>query len=118
MVRITGGGISGNKVVQNRGGGKVEPKTHAGNVASVAQQGMSTAFRKEPITQGKGYEPQKMGDTGIAKATYNPATSGPGSLRTTYASGSQSPTPPAREMLAGRQIFEGPESVTSRGRGR
>jgi hypothetical protein len=105
MVKLTGGGINSNKAVQSRSGGKVEPKTHAGNVAGVAQQGISTAFRKEPITQGKGYEPQKMGDTGIAKATYNPATSGPGSLRTTYASGSQSPTPPAREMGPGQDVF-------------
>jgi|SRR5262245_35020673 len=105
MIKLTGDGINSTKTVQSRSGYKVEPKTHAGNVAGVAQQGMATAVKKEPLTQGRGYEPEKMGDTGIAKATYNPATSGPDSLRTTYASSSQSPTPPAREMPPGRDVF-------------
>jgi hypothetical protein len=88
MVKIqSGGGINSNKTVQSRSGGKVEPKTHAGNVAGVAQQGIATFFRKEPLTQGRGYEPAPMPATGV-KGTYNSATSGPGSGRTVYRSGS------------------------------
>jgi hypothetical protein len=111
MVKITGGGISGNKVVQSRSGVKVEPKAKAANPASVAQMGLQHAFKPEPMMQGKGYEPKAMGPTGIANATYNAATQGPGSQRTTYKSGSQSPTPPAREMPAGRDTLSefGPE---------
>jgi len=101
----SGGGIQSNKTVQSRSGVKVEPKAQAANVAGVAQMGLSHAFKPEPMLQGKAYTPQKMGDTGIAKAMYNPATSGPGSLRTTYHSGSQSPTPPANPMPAGRDIL-------------
>src|SRR5262249_3932767 len=105
MVTLTGGGYGSRQHTDKKAGQKVEPVTHRGNVASVAQQGMATAFKKEPLTRGKGYTPGKMGDTGIAKATYNPATSGPGSQRTTYASGSQSPTPAAREMSPSRDYF-------------
>src|SRR5262245_2564835 len=88
MVKLTGGGISGNKVVQNRGGQKVEPVTHRGNVAGVAQTGLSHAFKPEPMTQGRGYEPGPMPATGV-KGTYNAATQGPGSRRTIYGRGSQ-----------------------------
>jgi hypothetical protein len=35
----SGGGITSNKYVTCRSGGKVEPVTHKANVASVAQQG-------------------------------------------------------------------------------
>jgi hypothetical protein len=119
MVKLTGGGISGNKVVRCRSGMKVEPTTHRGNVAGVAQQGMATAFKKEPLTQGKGYDPGKMGNTGIANARKGPAGAGPGGYgRTIYRSGSQSPTPPAHEMPAGRNTLAeyGPDSVTARGK--
>ena len=81
MVKLTGGGISGNKVVQSRKGQKVEPTTHKGNVAGVAQQGAALAFKREPITSGKGYEPGKMGDTGIANARQGHAGPGPGVVR-------------------------------------
>jgi hypothetical protein len=94
MVKLTGGGISGNKVVQSRSGQKVEPKTHRANVAGVAQQGLAVAFKKELLTQGKGYEPKAMGPTG-APGQYNAATSGPGSQRTVYRSGSQCQYGPA-----------------------
>jgi hypothetical protein len=86
----SGGGITSNKYVTSRGGQKVEPKIHRGNVAGVAQQGMATAFRKEPITEGKGYEPKPMGSTGIANARQGHAGPGPGGGgRTIYLSGSQ-----------------------------
>jgi len=120
MVTIkSGGGILSNKTVQSRSGGKVEPKTQAGNVAGVAQQGMATAFKKEPLIQGKGYETGPMPATGIANATKGPAGAAPGGMgRTIYKSGSQSPTPPAREMPAGRNTLAefGPDSVTARGK--
>jgi len=114
----SGGGITSNKYVTSKSGQKVEPKSRAMNVEAVAQQGAQLAFARKPLEQGPGYTPGKMGDTGIAKATYNPATSGPGSLRTTYASGSQSPTPPAHGMPAGRNTLAeyGPDGVTARGK--
>ena len=123
MVTIkSGGGINSNKTVQSRSGGKVEPKAKAANVAGVAQQGMATAFKKEPLTQGKGYEPSPMAPTG-APGKYNAATQGPGSQRTIYRSGTQSqygpnapnavnraPDPPA--TAPGRDILSdyGPEA--------
>jgi hypothetical protein len=121
MVKLTGGGISGNKVVQSRSGGKVEPVAHRANVAGVAQQGVSTQFEKEPLTQGRGYEPKAMPATGVP-GKFNSAAQGPGSGRTVYGSGSQSqygpvapgqvnraPDPPA--TAPGRDILSdyGPE---------
>jgi hypothetical protein len=84
----SGGGISMNKVVQDRKG-KQEPVTHKANVASVAQQGMAVQFEKAPLTQGRGYEPKPMPATGVP-GRYNSAAQGPGSGRTVYGSGSQS----------------------------
>jgi hypothetical protein len=117
----SGGGITSNKYKTSKSGQKVEPVTHKGNPAGVAQQGMALAFKREPITQGKGYEPSKMGPTGV-KGSYNAATQGPGSQRTVYGSGSQgtygkvnpgevnrAPDPPA--TAPGRDILSdyGPE---------
>jgi hypothetical protein len=113
---ISGGGAN-SRVVKHDRKVKTEPVTHRGNVAGVAQQGVSTAFAKEPLTQGKGYEPSKMQSTGIANATKGPAGAGPGGYgRTIFRSGSQSPTPPATGMPAGRNTMAefGPESITSR----
>jgi len=61
----SGGGITSNKYVTSRSSQKVEPVTHRGNVAGVAQTGLSHAFKPEPMFQGKGYEPQKMPATGV-----------------------------------------------------
>ena len=47
-MKLTGGGIKSNKTVQSRGY-KTEPKPKAANIAGVAQQGISTAFAKEPL---------------------------------------------------------------------
>jgi len=90
----SGGGINSNKVVQSRKGQKVEPVTHRGNVPGVAQQGMAVQFEKEPLTSGKGYEPQKMGPTGVP-GKFNSAAQGPGSGRTIHPTGSQSQYGPA-----------------------
>jgi len=120
MVTIrSGGGINSKQTVQSRSGYKVEPKARAANVAGVAQMGLSHAFKPEPMLQGKGYEPKSMGDTGIANAHKGPAGAGPGGMgRTIYRSGSQSPTPPAREMPRGRDTLAefGRDSPTARGR--
>src|SRR2546430_16218351 len=104
MVKLTGGGIQSNKYVTSKAP-KVEPKAKAMSPEAVAQQGAATAFRKPPLVQGAGYTPAKVGPTGIGKATVRPDTPGPGSGRTTYASGSQGSTPPAREMPKGRDTL-------------
>src|SRR6516165_5643786 len=107
MVRtiMSGGGINSNKTVHSRGY-KTEPKAQAGNVAGVAQQGAATAFKKEPLFNGQGYSTRPQDDTGIANATKGPAGAGPGGFgRTIYASGSQSPTPAAREMPPSRDYL-------------
>lgn len=121
MVKLTGGGISSNKTVRSRSGYKVEPKANAGNVAGVAQMGLSHAFKPEPMIQGKGYTPQPTPATGV-KGTYNSSTKGPGSGRTVYGKGSQAeynPSPqPMRTnpMPSGRDTLAefGPDSVTAR----
>ena len=120
MVTIkSGGGISSNKVVQSKSGGKVEPRSTAIDPAGVSQRDVSTPFRKTPVEIGPGYNPGKMAATGIANARQGPPGAGPGGFgRTIYKSGSQSPTPPAREMPAGRDTLAeyGPDSVTARGK--
>jgi|EndMetStandDraft_8_1072994.scaffolds.fasta_scaffold390185_2 hypothetical protein len=101
MVKLTGGGIQGSKVVQSRSGQKVEPVTHKANVGGVAQQGMAVQFKKEPLTQGKGYEPKAMGPTGVP-GRFNAATSGPGSQRTIHPTGSQSEYGPVAQGSVNR----------------
>jgi hypothetical protein len=106
MVKLTGGGIQSNKTVQPRSGMKVEPKSRAMSPEAVGQQGAALAFDRKPLEQGPGYTPGKQGDTGIANARKGPAGAGPGGMgRTIYASGSQSPTPPARPLRAGRDTL-------------
>src|SRR5262249_13719482 len=89
MVKLTGGGIQGNKVTQSRAGYKVEPVAKAASPAGVNQTGVRAQFRKEPIMSGPGYTPKPVPATGIP-GSYNAATQGPASQRTVYASGSQS----------------------------
>src|SRR5262245_2429060 len=105
------------KTVQSRNP-KTEPVTHKANLGGVAQQGSATAFKKEPLTSGRGYEPAPMPATG-SRGTFNSASQGPGSGRTVYGSGSQSPTPTAQEMPAGRDTLAeyGPE-ISGAGRRR
>jgi|SRR5262249_38742368 len=120
MVKVqSGGGISSNKTVQSRSGHKVEPRSTAIDPAGVSQRDVSTAFRKSAVEIGPGYNPGKMAATGIANARQGPPGAGPGGFgRTIYKSGSQSPTPPACEMAAGRNTLAeyGPDSVTARGK--
>ena len=93
-----GGGYRSRPNTNVKAGVKVEPTAHKANVAGVAQQGMATAFKKEPITQGKGYEPKSMPASGVP-GYFNAAKEGPGSGRTIYRSGGQhqygSPAPNA-----------------------
>jgi len=105
----SGGGLNSNKVVQSRTGMKVEPKARAMNVEAVGEQGASLAFARKPLKQGAGYTPAKMGATGIANARQGHAGPGPGGgNRVIYRSGSQSPTPVAKEMPPGRGFDERP----------
>ena len=107
MVKVqSGGGINSNRTVQSRSGYKTEPRSTAIDPAGVSQRDVSTAFRKTPVEVGPGYSPGKMPATGIANARKGPPGAGPGGGgRTIYASGSQSPTPSARQMPAGRDIL-------------
>jgi hypothetical protein len=103
---LTSGGANSTKVVQSRSGGKVEPRSTAIDPAGISQRDVSTAFRKTPVEVGPGYSTKAMPATGIANARKGPPGAGPGGGgRTIYASGSQSPTPPARQMPAGRDIL-------------
>src|SRR4029077_6330372 len=102
-MKMKSGGGYNSQVVKHSQGWKVEPKAKAVNPASAAQLGRSEQFRKPPLEQGKGYEPGKVGATGIANARQGHSGVGPGGgNRTIYRSGSQSPTPPARSMEKGR----------------
>lgn len=104
MVKVvSGGGIGGNKVVQSRAGGKVEPKAKAISPAGVSQFPVSTQFTKEKLEAGRGYTPAKEGSTGIANARQGHSGVGPGGGdRTIFKSGSQCPTPQAPGMPPGR----------------
>src|SRR5215467_8971636 len=101
MAKLTGGGIQSSRVVQSRAGYKVEPDARRANVEGVAQQGMATAFRKEPVIQGKGYEPTAMPATGVP-GYFNSAKVGPGSGRTIMKSGSQSQYGPSAASAVDR----------------
>jgi hypothetical protein len=104
MVKLSGGGITSNKYRTSKAGEKVEPIAKKASPAGAAQLGMGVQFKREPLVQGKGYEPKAMGPTGV-RGTFNSASQGPGSGRTIHASGSQSPTPQAREMPKGRDTL-------------
>ena len=111
-MKLTGGGIQGRNVKQSRSAQKVEPVAHKASPAGAAQLGMSVQFEKEKLQSGKGYEPKAQPSTGIANARQGHSGPGPGGGgRTIYKSGSQSPTPPARELPAGRDTLSeyGPE---------
>src|SRR5262249_47718754 len=102
MVKLTGGGIQSRNVSKVYEP-KAEPKPRAANVEAVAQQGAALAFKRKELFDGPGFRGGPQQPTGIP-GKYNAATSGPGSLRTTYRSGSQSPTPSANPLPAGRSI--------------
>ena len=109
---VTGGGY-GSKPVSKVYKPKVEPKANRANVAGVAQQGMATGFTKKPVIQGKGYEPSKMGPTGVP-GYFNAAKAGPGSGRTIMRSGSQSQYGPTAPSAVNRA--PDPSATGTRGR--
>jgi len=91
----TGGGYN-SSVVNNGYRPKVEPVANRASPAGVAQQGAALAFKREPVIQGRDYEPSKMGPTGVP-GYFNAAKAGPGSGRTIYPKGSVAhygPNPP------------------------
>ena len=102
----SGGGIQSNKTVQSQSAWKVEPKSKAINPASAAQLGRAEQFRKPPLEAGPGYTTKPQGSAGIAGARQGPAALVPGgNSRTIFKSGSQCPTPAAREMPKGRDTL-------------
>ena len=102
---VSGGGLTSNKLVQSKQG-KVEPVSRKASPAGAAQLGAAVQFRKEPLEAGKGYNPAPVPPNGIANAQQGHEGPGPGGGgRTIYKSGSQSPTPEAREMPKGRDTL-------------
>jgi hypothetical protein len=100
-MKKSGGGIGMGITKSGKSDQKVEPRSRAINPASVSTMGISTPFPKPKLEMGKGYEGGKVGPTGIANAKQGHAGAGPGGGgRVIYRSGSQSPTPPAREIPA------------------
>ena len=106
MVKImSGGGYTSNKLVQSKGY-KTEPVSKAMNPEAVAQQGLAAQFKKPPLQHGQGYTPKAVGSTGIANSRQGHSGPGPGGGgRMIYKSGSQCPTPEAREMTPGHDIL-------------
>jgi len=116
---ILSGGGANSRVVKHSAGYKTEPRSTAIDPAGVSQRDVSTAFKKTSVEVGPGYSTKAMPATGIANARQGPTGAGPGGGgRMIYPSGSQSPTPVAREMPAGRDTLAefGPDSVTARGK--
>src|SRR5215831_3998248 len=116
MARLTGGGYGSGKHVEAKKG-KQEPVSHKGSPAGVAQQGAATAFRKEEIRSGQGYQPYGPKDHTMQ---------GPGAGRTIlksglqglYSSSGKKMPMPAEPMPKGRDTLAeyGPDSVTARGK--
>src|SRR6476619_755833 len=79
MVKLTGGGLNSNKVVQSKYG-KAEPVSHKVGPEAAAQLGRSEQFKKPNLEQGQGYQPYGPKDH---------TTAGPGAMRTIHKSGSQ-----------------------------
>jgi hypothetical protein len=77
----SGGGITSNKLVQERKG-KAEPVSRRVNVDAAAQTGLAVQFAKKPLQQspGSGYQPYGPKDH---------TKQGPGAMRTIHRSGSQ-----------------------------
>jgi hypothetical protein len=107
MTKIrSGGGILGNKVRSSQSAWKVEPQAKAVNPAAAANLGMAVQFKKPNLEAGPGNTTKPMAATGTANARQGHPGVGPGGGdRTIYKSGSQSPTPAAREMPKGRDTL-------------
>jgi hypothetical protein len=105
MVKLSGGGISSNKYRTSKAP-KVEPRSKAVSPGAVDGLGQATAFKKPNLQSGPGYSTKPQPSTGIANARQGHQGAGPGGGgRTIFPSGSQSQTPPARPMPAGRNTL-------------
>jgi hypothetical protein len=102
----SGGGITSNKLVTSRAP-KVEPRSRAISPGAVSKlgamqgnhatnQGRNVNVPPPKLDAGRGYQP--VGPTSNMGV-------GPGANRTIYRSGSQSATPTARPMPAGRDTL-------------
>lgn len=100
MVKLSGGGITSNKLVQSKSP-KVEPKSHAVSPERAAQIGLSTHFTKDAFYSGKGYS------NPVGPSSNMDARPG-GNGRQIFKAGSQSATPQARPMPAGRGFDQRP----------
>src|SRR5262245_24295320 len=108
MVKVVSGGGYNCKVTSSKKASwKTEPKSKAIDTAAGSTMGISTAFKKPSLEMGPGYTTKAMPATGL-RGTYNAATQGPSSQRTVYKAGSQSATPEAHGMPAGRSFDERP----------
>jgi hypothetical protein len=102
MAKITGGGILGNKNVKV--GVRTGSASKGSSPASADQLGQATAFKKEAVEAGRGYDGAKLGN----ELATNVGKGGPGSGRTTYKCGTQNqygpvagkPRPESRDILS------------------
>ena len=99
----TGGGYGSSEHTEAKKG-KQEPVTHKGNPAGVAQQGISTAFRKEPITSGQGYQPYGPKDHTMQGLGAGRTIAKSGSQGLYSSSGKKMPMP-SEPMPSGRDIL-------------
>ena len=83
MAKLSGGGISGNKNVNV--GVRTGSPSKGSSPSAADQLGQSTAFRKEQVDAGRGYDGAKYGN----ELALNVGKGGPGTGRTTHHSGSQ-----------------------------
>jgi hypothetical protein len=93
MAKLSGGGLTSNKLVQSKAG-KTEPVARAISPSAVAQLGSATAKKPPPLDMGRAYSPP-VGPTGNL-------AQGPGGGRTVMPAGTQSKTPPARPLAQGK----------------
>ena len=103
MAKLTGGGIQGNKNVNV--GVRTGAPRKGSSPGAADQIGQSTAFQKDQIDAGRGYNASQLGN---ALAT-NVGKGAPGAGRTLYGQcGSQgsygpvagTPRPPSRDILS------------------
>jgi hypothetical protein len=103
MAKITGGGIQGNKNVSV--GQRLGSPSKGSSPGAADQIGQSTAFNKEKVDAGRGYDGAKYGN----ELATNVGKGGPGTGRTLYGQcGTQGthgevvgkPRPESRDVLS------------------
>jgi hypothetical protein len=109
MVKVLTGGGYGSRKVSHVRETKREPIPKKVSVEAAAQIGRSEQFKSPNLEQGRGYEPGKVGSTGIAQVRQGHSGVGPGGgNRQIFKAGSQCPTPEPRSMPEGRTFDERP----------